>query len=1186
MNNNDKHLVSVVQSAVKIASPSQRKEFLDKSCAGKPGLRTRLQAIVNALPEDNALPENVVQESRAVRGCEDSVLQSIAPERPPNVVLDDSLLQEAEPVIQPTSSEIPKTIDSSRYQLQGEVARGGMGVVLKGRDTDLGRNLAIKVLLDEHKENPQVIQRFVEEAQIGGQLQHPGIAPVYELGQFEDRRPFFTMKLVKGETLAYMLGGRRSVAQNRSKLLGIFEQVCQTMAYAHNRRVIHRDLKPANIMVGAFGEVQVMDWGLAKVLSDSRSNNPKPAVPSDGKSIIATFRSAGSDAPIPLVGSVGSNASDTQLGSAMGTPAYMPPEQALGDVDNMDRRSDVFGLGAILCEILTGQPPYVADDVHGLMRLACRGNIDDCTKRLDSCGVDAELVELTIECLAFEQKDRPSDASEVAARLMSYLESVELKIKQAEIERAQESARAVEEGKRRRVTLALAACILLILVLGGSGWMLHLNQVADRKATATRQFEDILNEAKLHKALAQDENLALRKQELELSLQSTEAALKNPSEDLPNELVESAREIEADVRSQLNATNVAVAAQDRDRQLAEQLELIRVSHADSGKTTGDPMGATFDFASTSEQYAQAFAEAGFDFEQTKDAELVAFIKQSAITEELIAALDHWTRTVPKLTTFEAYESLVSIADWKKAAEIAQVHLQRSPENCNSYMQAAAVLVLAGEREEYLSLVRDMCDRFVTSKNARESGTTTKVCMLMPDAIDLNDIPSQTHERALEEKLVSDADFPVACGTSAMLAYRRGNTDRAKEFMQSGLESEVDWDSARNQFARQYLLAIRAMLEHDSGETQRANQTLEELRRGLVENKLAHFSPILLIHTLEVERHLGALPSPEIERLVKGELPYDEPPASIQRAKLRKKLISIVEQADPNAFRKQVRAALLAGESERRVGLVGKAETQEQPPVISAWLGASLRDTKQLEAAIQVLKQAQLRHPSDFWINYELALAYQNSARSDRALSFARTAYAKRPNSVAAQWALVENLANLKKMDDAEVPLRRMLANGSLSTDAKGRLAGKLMRYGRSSLARVVMEHVIEAEPDNRKALAMLGVLYALDREYDSASKAGTDLIELEADSPMGYVVLSTMHTIRGEFEQAAARLQQAAERKPDYAPFHVGIGQALTRAGRNDEAIAAFQRAIILDPKNQGEKSSSRSTHHERKFLN
>ena len=144
-----------------------------------------------------------------------------------------------------------------------------MGAILKGHDNDLGRELAIKVLLDSHRDQPDVMRRFIEEAQIAGQLQHPGIVPVYDLGQFADQRPFFSMKLVKGQTLALLLAARTGPGEDRDRFLSIFEQICQTLAYAHARGVIHRDLKPANIMVGAFGEVQVMDWGLAKVLASA-----------------------------------------------------------------------------------------------------------------------------------------------------------------------------------------------------------------------------------------------------------------------------------------------------------------------------------------------------------------------------------------------------------------------------------------------------------------------------------------------------------------------------------------------------------------------------------------------------------------------------------------------------------------------------------------------------------------------------------------------------------------------------------------------------------------------------------------------------------------------------------------------------------------------------------------------------
>src|SRR5205807_2370325 len=157
--------------------------------------------------------------------------------------------------------------------------------------------------------------------------------------QFPDRRPYFTMKLVRGQTLARLLAGRADPAQDLPRFLGVFQQVCQAVAYAHARGVIHRDLKPLNVMVGAFGEVQVMDWGLAKVLP------PRPTAAGSEDSEPDKAASA-----IETVGSA-SGERATEAGCVLGTRAYMPPEQAQGDVGRVDRRADVFGLGAILCEI-------------------------------------------------------------------------------------------------------------------------------------------------------------------------------------------------------------------------------------------------------------------------------------------------------------------------------------------------------------------------------------------------------------------------------------------------------------------------------------------------------------------------------------------------------------------------------------------------------------------------------------------------------------------------------------------------------------------------------------------------------------------------------------------------------------------------------------------------------------------
>ncbi|MDG1874301.1 MAG: tetratricopeptide repeat protein [Mariniblastus sp.] len=377
----------------------------------------------------------------------------------------------------------PQKISESRYRLYEEIARGGMGAILKGHDNDLRRDLAIKVLLKDHKDRPEVIQRFIEEAQIGGQLQHPGIAPVYELGWFSDQRPFFSMKLVKGKTLSELLKGRKSPADRRGYFIGIFEQICQTVAYAHSRSVIHRDLKPANIMVGAFGEVQVMDWGLAKVLSEEKpTKGNERDTPDHERSVIQTRRVSGESSSGSSTGFDGAGA-NTQMGSVLGTPAYMPPEQALGEIDLMDQRTDVFGLGAILCVILTGKPPYDAENRKQVYRMACRGKIADCFERLDDCGADEELIDLAKRCLSVEQENRPGDAGILAEQMTNYLESVEAKLRQAQMQRAAEAARAVEERKRRRVSLALAGAVFLLLTVGGGAWLYVEHQEAKRQAS-------------------------------------------------------------------------------------------------------------------------------------------------------------------------------------------------------------------------------------------------------------------------------------------------------------------------------------------------------------------------------------------------------------------------------------------------------------------------------------------------------------------------------------------------------------------------------------------------------------------------------------------------------------------------------------------------------------------------------
>jgi serine/threonine protein kinase len=366
-----------------------------------------------------------------------------------------------------TVSTGPPT-SAGRYVLGDEIARGGMGVVYRATDTTLGREVAVKVLLDKFEPGGGAARRFADEARITGQLAHPAIPPVHDLGTLPDGRPFLAMKLVKGQTLDTLLKARTNPGEDRGRFVAVFEQVCQALACAHDHGVIHRDLKPANVMVGNSGEVQVMDWGLAKVLGTRPAPAADPNATRAGTAIQSLRDSDGEH---------------TQAGSILGTPAFMPPEQAIGAVDQVDARSDVFGLGGILCVILTGRAPFEGDSAESIRQAAARGKVAEALARLDACGADPELVALCKRCLAAEKGERPADAGEVARTVAGLRTAAEERARRAEVERAAAEARSAERRKRRRLMVA-AAAVVAAAVVGGLSAVLWVQRRANSDLTA------------------------------------------------------------------------------------------------------------------------------------------------------------------------------------------------------------------------------------------------------------------------------------------------------------------------------------------------------------------------------------------------------------------------------------------------------------------------------------------------------------------------------------------------------------------------------------------------------------------------------------------------------------------------------------------------------------------------------
>jgi tetratricopeptide (TPR) repeat protein len=428
----------------------ERREFLDDACAGDRCLRERLERLLEA------------------DGCGRGILDR---------GLDT--LPEGKRVVPLAAGEL----FAGRYRLTGKLGEGGMGEVWAAEQTEpVPRPVALKFLHDRYEPRSPMAARFRTEARITARLQHPGIPPVHHVDELPDGRPFLVMKLIAGRTLEELL---REQGPGPARWLGAFEAICQAVGYAHSNGVIHRDLKPSNVMVGAFGEVQVMDWGLAKVMPENTGARSE-AVSEDRSPPVRAGSTDGT------IGSV------TRTGSVMGTPAYMAPEQAEGRLDAVDRRSDVFGLGAILCALLTGRPPEPVT-----LTPAPVGAAEKTFARLDASGAPPDLIALSKRCLAPEPADRPADGAAVAAAVAELRRGAEERARQAELERARAEVHAGEQQKRRRLTLIGAGAVALVLVAGIIGTALGLVR-ANSERKAAEEARDRARDARAEAEAARD----------------------------------------------------------------------------------------------------------------------------------------------------------------------------------------------------------------------------------------------------------------------------------------------------------------------------------------------------------------------------------------------------------------------------------------------------------------------------------------------------------------------------------------------------------------------------------------------------------------------------------------------------------------------------------------------------------
>lgn len=1087
--------------------------------------------------------------------------------------LRDSVGDETAVDWQSRAAEKPGLSDTaSHYALAGEIARGGMGAILRGRDTDLGRDIALKVLLETHQDKPESVQRFIEEAQIAGQLQHPGITPVYAMGRFPDQRPYFTMKLVKGQTLANLLAERTDSSQDRPRFLQIFEQVCQTLAYAHARGVIHRDLKPSNIMVGAFGEVQVMDWGLAKVLAEGRAApvDPQPAV-APAVSVIRTARSDASEE--------GSSKADTQAGSVLGTPAYMPPEQALGEIDRLDQRADVFGLGAILCEILTGKAPYLGRSHHEVHRKAAIGDLADAWARLDRCGADPELVTLTRICLAPEAADRLKDAQAVADGLNAYLNGIQERLHQAELAEAEAKAKAIEEAKRRRLTLALAGTVLLALTLGGGGWLWIKNDRDARQVQVAHDVNDALNKATAlrEKAKAAPVGSAALFAQAREQVQRALALVENGPAD-------------GTLITQVTRLQTDLDVEDRDRKLIAALDEARLAQAEVSADN-----SRFAHERAVPRFREAFRAYGFPAGEGEANVVAERIRQcpTAVQEALVTALDEWDALAgdPKLEIVEPHrEWLRAVLGAAEPAEGWTHHFRAACEEKDETRRRTALEKLAAADDVGTLPVRALTRLAGQLEKVQAYATAARLLrqaqQQYPADFWVNQdlgtalmkvTPPELNEavRFLTAALALRSGSPGAHLMLGFALHRKGQFDEAIACFRKAIELDPKFAMAHNNLGagqaskgqlEEAIASYRKAVELDPKFSMaRCNLGASVYYMGQLDEAIACFRQAIELDPKYAEAHssLGAALKE------KGQL--DEAIACCRHAiELDPKLAG----ANTNLGN----ALASNGQLDEAIASYVKA-VQLDPQVAGAYsnLGYALYARGQVDDAIGCYKKALELDPKFAKAYSNLGVALYSKGQVDDAVACFRQAIELDPKYAMAHNYLGGALKSRGQAEEAIACFKKALELDPKYSMVHRDLGEALLSMGRVDEAIVCYQKLIELDPENSiayLALAAVQAWFGQDKELaatcDRALKVASDTSNPRMAD--GVAKICSLREADDQTREAALVLaRRAVELGKEHALllwFQMGVGMAEYRSRHYAAADAALLAASQLGDSN------------------
>ena len=1060
--------------------------------------------------------------------------------------------------------DLPERV--GRYRLEHEIARGGMGQVVRVNDEVFQRPLAMKIALEFGQTSQDSLDRFVREARVTGQLQHPGIPPVQEMGQLDDGRPYFIMKLIEGSDLKDLLRNRSSAGVDLPRFVAIFGQICQTLGYAHSHGIIHRDLKPANIMVGAFGEVQVMDWGLAKFLTPDRSQESGIRSQQAGAN-----PSLSSDAclltPDP-------SPQETAAGSVMGTSAYIPPEQARGEVETLDARCDVFGLGGILCEILTGKPPFVEKTAIDNLRRATQGDLSDASARLDACGADTELVDLAKLCLAPNREDRPSHAGVVAEGIARYQAALQERIKQAEIAKAAALVKAAEERKRRRVSLALTAAVVVLIVGGGAGAMWYQGEMARQNADKSRQ----------------DSELVVRREylnkEVSFAVDDAEQRRQDLLERLANQ--QTLNELLSDIDQWQRALNEAQVAWRRAKTLADGspelvdealAELLRKLEDnldaaekdwDFGKACDDARltaaiseEGTWNPRAAAQKYAGIFTNAGLDVLKGNAGAIAAQIKKSPIQLVYLAALDHWadvSRANPDLLSrLFAIANGVDTDPWRKEyrslelrgekfqAHAAKVDLKKqSPQlllslahGLHSKSGAGATLLrkVQGDhpRDFWIffglgNLLKDPVERegcYRAALAIRPSSGPTHVNLGVA-LLDKNDVGGAIEH--FRKALAINPNLVEAHGSLGNALRKKKKVEEAIQHYRQALDINPNSAPTHNNLGNAL---------HDKKE---------------VEEAIKHFHKAIEINPKSAAAHVNLAAALRDKKDLDGAIEHG-----------RKALL-----IDPNLAEAHVNL----GNALRDKKDVAEAiqhylkaiEIKPNLPQAHHNLAFTLHRQKDVEGAIKCYRKALDIDPDDVYAHNGLALALHTKKDLDGASKHYRKALDINPDYADAHYGLGNVLYAQKDGEAAIKQYLKALAINPASAEAhyslgialqdKKDVEGAIRHYLKS----------LDINPDNADAHNNLGIALRAKKDVAGAIEHYRKALAINPNSAMAHNNLGAVLAAKKDMEEAILHFRKALDIDPNDPQTHANLGTALSAKKDVDGAIKHYRAALEINP--------------------